>query len=248
MPFDPYGNQAVANMLKNMNYFPGLGLGKRQQGIPEFPNFLTCELHFGLGYEPTDEDMTEAQSRNELKKRNGGHLRDWQMKPYFSLNGHFVKIGENCLYRKFPEPWYYPETKQWLPGFEIFDDVQVESDLLELDSIATQPDMEDYMESTLFEQISMITTEEAADPTSLIHPATGPLTNWEKEDSPSDLIEIESIPESESVDPIPVSLNFESFLDVIPSFDINKEVDLSPYTLCSLSPFNSDKHDADLIA
>ena len=35
--FDPYANHAVANIMRKMDYFPCLGLGKNQQGITEIP-------------------------------------------------------------------------------------------------------------------------------------------------------------------------------------------------------------------
>ena len=63
------------------------------------------------------------------------------------------------------------------------------------------------METPLSEQTSVISDQERADLTSLIQPATSPLSNWEIEDGLSDLMEIESIFESESSDPTPV---FES--------------------------------------
>ena len=62
MPFDPYDSITIANMLRKMNYFIGLGLGKRQQRIPEFPHFPSTEHHFGLGYEPTDKDLVELKA------------------------------------------------------------------------------------------------------------------------------------------------------------------------------------------
>ena len=53
LDFDPYANTAVANMMKRMNYFPGLGLGRNQQGIAEFPINTTASPPAGLGYIPT---------------------------------------------------------------------------------------------------------------------------------------------------------------------------------------------------
>lgn len=48
--FDPYANHAVTNIMRKMDYFPCLGLGKNQQGITEIPEYPTSIPLYGLGY------------------------------------------------------------------------------------------------------------------------------------------------------------------------------------------------------
>ncbi|KAJ4949858.1 hypothetical protein NE237_008249 [Protea cynaroides] len=49
-----------------MNYFPGMGLGKRQQGILTIPDLHHNEGRYGLGYIPTQEDLDNQAKRQKL--------------------------------------------------------------------------------------------------------------------------------------------------------------------------------------
>ena len=100
--FDPYANHAVANIMRKMDYFPCLGLGKNQQGITEIPEYPTSiPLQ---GYAPSKEDQREREERIQswvLAKKNGETF-DWKMRPYFkTLNGYFVKEGADFLFVAF---------------------------------------------------------------------------------------------------------------------------------------------------
>ena len=56
-------------MMRAMFYLPGLGLGRRQQGISEFIAVVSHDLPFGLGYTPTEADYWYMASirRERLK-------------------------------------------------------------------------------------------------------------------------------------------------------------------------------------
>lgn len=102
--FDPYANHAVANIMRKMDYFPCLGLGKNQQGITEIPEYPTSIPLYGKGYAPSKEDQREREERIQswvLAKKNGETF-DWKMRPYFkTLNGYFVKEGADFLFVAF---------------------------------------------------------------------------------------------------------------------------------------------------
>ncbi|KAH7838310.1 hypothetical protein Vadar_024854 [Vaccinium darrowii] len=86
------------DMMLKMEYLPGLGLGRNNQGVAEFPKFLANNHRSGLGYRSTS---------NQSKARtNQGPIR-------------FVKAPE-AVYLGEPEPFWDMEAKIKLPGFEIF--------------------------------------------------------------------------------------------------------------------------------
>ena len=135
MDFDPYSNDKVVSMMRKMDYFPGLGLGRNNQGLLNFTSHATTIPPFGLGYKPTDEDLLEeglkkiARSKAKVK---GLSYEPSTLKPYtLTLNGKFVKEGEVKLYSMFPEPWYDQRTATKLPGIEIFADCKTEAPKVE---------------------------------------------------------------------------------------------------------------------
>lgn len=44
-----------------------------------------------------------------------------------TLNGQFIKEGEDFLFCGFLEPWYDPVTRRRYPGLEIFFDCEIET-------------------------------------------------------------------------------------------------------------------------
>ena len=88
-------------MMRHMNYIPGLGLGKRLQGLHQLINVETRKNRDGLGYVITDEDK-QYDKTEALKARMaaaaGKTYRKPDMRPYsLSLNKYFVK-GGNEMY------------------------------------------------------------------------------------------------------------------------------------------------------
>ena len=60
MDFTPYGNNNVVAMMRRMNYFPGMNLGRAMKK-PTIQDLAipTATPLFGLGYKPTDDDLLE---------------------------------------------------------------------------------------------------------------------------------------------------------------------------------------------
>ena len=56
MLFDQYGSTMVLDMMKNMSYLPGMGLGWRQHGPSEFMAIPYHDIPFELGFIPTKAD------------------------------------------------------------------------------------------------------------------------------------------------------------------------------------------------
>ncbi|KAH7845597.1 hypothetical protein Vadar_003927 [Vaccinium darrowii] len=100
------------DMMLKMEYLPGLGLGRNNQGVAEFPKFMTNNHRFGLGYKSTN---------NESGHKQKGQARANQGPIHFTKAPEAVYLGE-------PEPFWDMEAKTKLPGFEIFADNTWDSD------------------------------------------------------------------------------------------------------------------------
>ncbi|XP_077249077.1 uncharacterized protein LOC143888501 [Tasmannia lanceolata] len=168
-------NSKVVKMIRKQGYMPGAGLGKYHQGMTEFPEFRVFNGLFGLGYKPTQEEIREMQ-RYMLKwaecRRRG---LDLPMGPLnLIMNGHFRKEGADIP----------------LPGFEIFFDLELSDDepvSVQIAEIESETDWADCMVpeflNSLFEDGSQTVavidkSTMILDPTYLITPVEGPLTNW----------------------------------------------------------------------
>ena len=46
----------ILSMMRGMSYMPGLGLGRRQQGLREFVFTIDHDVPYGLGYTLSEED------------------------------------------------------------------------------------------------------------------------------------------------------------------------------------------------
>ena len=88
----------VSSMIKKMNYRPGQGLGKNEQGNPELPDFKGQDNSKGLGYKEVGLSKIARRmffSRNNLL-RNVGPLKD-----------SFVKEGKGKFY------WARKSLSRW---------------------------------------------------------------------------------------------------------------------------------------
>ena len=56
MLFDQYGSTMVLDIMRNMSYLPGMGLGWRQHGPSEFMAIPNHDIPFGLGFILTEVD------------------------------------------------------------------------------------------------------------------------------------------------------------------------------------------------
>ena len=94
--------------------------------IVQDPIILTATPPFRLGYKPTDDDLLEMKVRRVAQakgKAKGLPYALEPLRPYtLTLNGKFVKAGDNQRYWGFPEPRFDPETKTMVPGFELLFD------------------------------------------------------------------------------------------------------------------------------
>jgi len=61
------------------------------------------------------------RNKEKGKARAEGRVPDLKISPYRpTLNGYFIKEGDDFPYCGFPEPMFNPTTKTGVPGFEIF--------------------------------------------------------------------------------------------------------------------------------
>ncbi|KAH7836661.1 hypothetical protein Vadar_004049 [Vaccinium darrowii] len=66
-------SSTVIEMMRKMAYMPGLGLGRNNQGIAEFPDFPMNNHRFSLGYQPNENELGsgwKARARARPKKGN----------------------------------------------------------------------------------------------------------------------------------------------------------------------------------
>ncbi|GMY09100.1 serine/threonine-protein kinase ATM-like [Fagus crenata] len=61
--YAPYSNDKVVTMIRGMGYFPGMVLGRKDQGMAEFQDYPKAIPTFGLGYKPTEEDLLQKKER-----------------------------------------------------------------------------------------------------------------------------------------------------------------------------------------
>lgn len=93
-------NHVVAHIMRKFGYMPGMGLGKRGDGITEFPEFHMQNNRRGLGY--------TGENKGSFPKNID------------TLNGNFVKEGDDFPYCGFPEPWMNQRSAKKEMGLEVF--------------------------------------------------------------------------------------------------------------------------------
>ncbi|XP_077231538.1 uncharacterized protein LOC143864674 [Tasmannia lanceolata] len=192
-------NSNVVRMIRKQGYIPGAGLGKYHQGPTEWPVIRTFNGLFGLGYEPTEQEVKEMK-RYMLKwaecRRRGLEL------PMGSIslvrNGIFRKEGADFPFCGFAEPWTDDVTGQRFPGFEIFFNLELSEAPMSvrITEEASETDWADVLEPSCLNVMFQIEypvvggETEASEvavvgrdafilnPAELITPAEGPLTNW----------------------------------------------------------------------
>ena len=129
---DDFLNPQVAAMMLQMQYFPGLGLGRNHQGIAKFPNIPTQHHSFGLGYKPTKEDYAQKAKKareKALAKKEGRHVPMKKVKIPPTTNGYWIREGDEFSFCGFPKPFIYPASGKCIPGLEIFFDMEPHFDV-----------------------------------------------------------------------------------------------------------------------
>ncbi|XP_074283554.1 uncharacterized protein LOC141608102 [Silene latifolia] len=109
------GSHISETILRTEKYFSFYMYPRREDTFvlkPAIPKGTT----FGLGYEPVEKDIL-------TKKKKSIGDQEIEMEPYLlTLNGYFVRAGENEPCLDFPEPIYVWKNKRMVPGIKIFQD------------------------------------------------------------------------------------------------------------------------------
>ena len=98
MSFDQHSSTLVLSMMKGMSYFPGMGLGRHQQGPHEFTFAVDHDTPYGLGYIPTEADARYMARlrRDRVRARMTGIPFDYPLRPYtFQLADYFIRGSEH---------------------------------------------------------------------------------------------------------------------------------------------------------
>ncbi|XP_077215660.1 uncharacterized protein LOC143850288 [Tasmannia lanceolata] len=198
-------NHAVVRMMRKQGYVPGAGLGRHHQGVVEWPNMGKAIGLFGLGYEPTNEEISEMKKymRRKVELRRLG--LDEPSRFYSLLrNGHYRKEGEDFAFCGFAEPWVDTITHEKLPRFEIFFEMELPDEFpsLQINEEESESDWVDLMEPYLLESLFKIDSPVVAmiredapplNPQAMITPAEGDLTNWSSYVFPQVVMEYDDI-------------------------------------------------------
>ena len=57
MSFDQHSGTHVLDMMRDMSFLPGFGLGRRQHGSNEFVTTIDYDTPFRLRFTPSDDDV-----------------------------------------------------------------------------------------------------------------------------------------------------------------------------------------------
>ena len=68
-------SKKVLSMMRSMEFLPSMGLGKNQQGPPEFVEHETPRLKHGVGYNEEDNSEEELEIRISLRRRKRMKLK-----------------------------------------------------------------------------------------------------------------------------------------------------------------------------
>ena len=104
--------KVVLNMMRGMEFFPGLGLGKNQQGLPEFVDLRILRLKYGIEYGEEDGSDTELDIWGQLDREAEIEAKKK------TLEMTFFREGTKYPYQGTPEPILM--AGEVIPGFEIF--------------------------------------------------------------------------------------------------------------------------------
>ena len=152
MDFAPYSNNNVEAMIRRMNYFLGMNLGKTvKKPIGHDLIIPIATPPIGLGYKPTGDGLLEMEVRRMARakaKARGLPYPLEPLKPYSpTLNGKFIKTGDSQCYWGYPKLRFDLETRTVVLGFKLLFDCN--NKLLELKKEDTNwvlTDWADYMD------------------------------------------------------------------------------------------------------
>ena len=147
---------------------------------------------FGLGYTPSIKEHREAiRKRLAARNKKKGEKIDTFIHPYpATLNGQFMKQGDDSPYYEFPEPFIGKDGKKY-PGIEIFTNCNfIEEGITDPTKNVHTLDITDVGGLGLLfgqeknpkdkDDILMIINIQDFDPTELITPADHIVQGWRK--------------------------------------------------------------------
>ncbi|KAF5934569.1 hypothetical protein HYC85_030740 [Camellia sinensis] len=118
-------------LMNKLQHILGMGLGKSgRKGVSALAEVPHNPHTFGLGCLPTKEDWVRKgkEMAGRARAKQAGKPFELMHRPIWgTLNGRFVREGEDFPFCGFPEPWLNAERKR-VPGFEIFFDLQLPGD------------------------------------------------------------------------------------------------------------------------
>ena len=107
-------------------------MGHNHQGIAKFPNIPKQDYSFGLGYKPTKEDYAQkAKEAHEkaLAEKEGRHVPMKKVKILPTMNGYWIREGDDFHFCGFLEPFIDPASGKRVPGLEILFDMEPHFDV-----------------------------------------------------------------------------------------------------------------------
>ena len=91
--------KVVLNMMRNMEFFPGMGLEKNQQGLPKFLDQEVPRLKHGIRYGKEDGSDAELDIWDQLNKEEKIEAKKG------TLEETFAREGTPYPYKGTPEPF-----------------------------------------------------------------------------------------------------------------------------------------------
>ena len=94
MSFDQHISTLVLDMMRDMSFLPGFGLGRCQHGSSEFMTTINHDTPFGLGFTISEDDVCYMARlrRDRVMAQLFGIPFNYPVRPYtFSLANYFVR-------------------------------------------------------------------------------------------------------------------------------------------------------------
>ncbi|XP_077232006.1 uncharacterized protein LOC143865837 [Tasmannia lanceolata] len=159
-------NLNVIGMIRRQGHIPGAGLGKYHQGLTEFLVFKAFNGLFGLGYKPKKKEVKEIKQLMLKWAECCRRGLELPMAPIdLIMNGRFRKEGADFPFCGFAETWLDDSTRQRLPGFEIFFDLELEDEptSVQITEIESETDWTERIERSLLSTIKVESPEVGGD-------------------------------------------------------------------------------------
>ena len=115
-------------ILKNQAHFLRMAIGRKAHKLTTFPLTKREDYKFRLGYHLTLEEVTKvrqkAQARKAIAKK--GYLNHFTIRSYTNtLNGEFLREGDNFPFFNFLEPCHIKEKGILVSVLKVFNHCQL---------------------------------------------------------------------------------------------------------------------------